>query len=265
MESPQMKQYFFSHVIFFTALCINISNIALANESTDQITDTKVSYNKTTNLISIDAKDTTLKHLLKKISHQSSLEVLFDDDADEAISITLKDQPLSKAINNILRGKNHLLQFTATDTNKKTLTSVIVLPAGKSDTKGTKRLNSLNNEALYQASRNLSLEQSNKIDRALERWSARLNRLPLDKRQELEYRAKKRVIAQENAKKRNGKRIEARKAQEEKHAQFINNKRNERYQHLGQEEIHLDQQREQNIRNEMKGLILPPVHHALSN
>ena len=258
-----MKQTFL--FIFLTAITGIYSTAILASPTSNQQKHTLITYDKTNDLVSVNAKETSLKLILKKIAQQSSLEVLFDDEADETISITLKAQTLAKAIDNILRGKNHLLQYTNTSNNNTTLTSVIVLPTGKSDTKSAKRLNNINNEAFYQASRNLSLEQSNKIDSALERWNARLKRMTPDEQQELKDRAKKRAVAKQLAQKRHEKQREKRKLQEEKITQFAAYKQAEAYQHLSEDEIDQQEQSQQNIRNQMKEQLLQQLNQADSH
>lgn len=245
--------------LLFSA-CIKASPL-----NTDQKNITVVAYDKSTDLISINAEDTSLKLVLQKIVQQSRLEVIFDDAAEQNISITLNSLSLHKAIENILRGKNHLLQYTNSINQAPTLTSVIVLANGDSNIKNAKRINNLENEAFYQASANLTLEQSNKIDHSLERWSARLSRLSAEKRQEIENRVTKRILVQDHAKKRHEQRRAENKTKEEKHAQYLASKQAERYQHLSENEISQEQQQEQQIRNQMRNQLLQQLNQTNSN
>lgn len=255
-----MKQYIPHLFTLFTLTILSYSNLSFANQDIEQKSLPLVSYDKKTDLISVNAENAPLKSVLRKIAQQTSLEVLFDNDANENISITLRSLSLQKAIANILRGKNHLLQYTNTDNHSTTLTSIIVLPSGKSDTKNAKRLNNISREALYQASKNLTLKQSNEIDRSLERWSARLSRMPAEKRKELEERAKKRVFAKEQAMKLRQHKRAIKDQKQEKHAQFVASRQAEENQYLSEEQISQEHQRQQQIRDQMKQLLVPNLN-----
>ena len=255
-----MKQTNLSQFILLISTVFFTTNTVFANSATNQNKNAAVTYDKTNNLISVNVKATSLKQVLKKIAQQSRLEVLFDDAAEEKISITLNALPLAKAIENILRGKNHLLQYTNTDNQGSILTSVIVLPNGQSDTSNAKRLNNLDREALYHASKNLTIKQSNKINHILERWNARLSRVPLEKRHSIEERARIRVLKHEKEKQRRNKRRAEVKAQEEKRSQYMASKQAERYQHLTEDEITQEQLREQEIRDNMRTQLLQQLN-----
>jgi len=213
-------------------------------------------YDKTADTVSVNASDASLKAILREIAKHSSLEVLFDDGAEENISITFNKLPIAKAIENLLRGKNYLVQYSNTQNHTPTLTSIIVLPKGQSDSKNAKRLNSLQNEAFYKASQNLTLDQVNEIDRSLDRWQARINRLTPEKRQELETRAKKRVIARQSAKEHHNKRREEQKQQDEIQAQLEAENRQQHNLDLTEEEIAISDQRAQQSRDQMRSQIL---------
>ena len=162
---------------------------------------TIVSYDRANDHLSITADAASLKRVLGKIALKSGIEVLFDDAADEVLTINFQSLPLDDGVKQILKGRNHILSYDRDEkTNKSLLIGVMVLPAGEQDRGRAKRVMAMDDESYYRAKSQLSLEQVQKIDMANERWQARLGKLPPDRVQEMEKRTAKRLLKDEKRK-----------------------------------------------------------------
>ena len=64
-----------------------------------------VSYDKANDQLNVSAETVSLKRVLGKIAMKSGIEVLFDDKADEPLSINMQSVPLEHGIKQILKGE----------------------------------------------------------------------------------------------------------------------------------------------------------------
>jgi len=187
---------------------------------------------------------------------QSGLEILFDDAAEDLISLSLQTVTLEKAIKNILKGHNVVMHYDNDANQKQFMTSITVLPRDKHDSRHAKRLLSLNSEAYNRSLSQLSQSDLNKIDLAKERWQSRLKNMSPQRRQEIEARVTKRIIADSNRKKKQAeKRAENKKRQERLTANH-NRMQEQALQHLSPEQRAEIEQRNIDAHNQIKNQLL---------
>ena len=156
---------------------------------------TIVSYDKASDHLSVTAEAVSLKFVLGSIARQSGIEVLFDDQADEPLTITIQSDSLEAGLKRILKGRNHMLRYNRDDEARLLVIGVMVLPVGEQqDWSRAKRLVAIDDEAYYRARSQLSLEQVQQHDRTSERWQARLDEMPPEFREKLEKRTNERLL-----------------------------------------------------------------------
>ena len=167
-----------------------------------------VSYDRVSDQLSVSADTTSLKSVLGRVAALSGIEVLFDDQADAAVSIDFKSESLDAGLKRILKGRNSILRYSQDDSQddaaKLLLIGVTVLPAGEQDSGRAKRLLAMDDEAYdrarseayNRASSQLSQAQTQQLDMAAERWQARLAELPPERRAAMEKRVDARLLKQ---------------------------------------------------------------------
>ena len=155
---------------------------------------TKVMYDRQSDHLTVSAEADSLKSVLGRIAQQSGIEVLFDDKADEQVSINIKSDSLEDGLKHILKGSNHMLRYSRDDKEKLLLIGVMVLPVGEQDSSHARRLIGIDNEAYHRAKAQLTHKQIEQMDKAGERWQARLNEMPTERRELLEKRVNERLL-----------------------------------------------------------------------
>jgi hypothetical protein len=182
--------------LFFVVVLL-VHGSALAQDAGTSGT-LQVDYDRLSDRVMVRAEETQLKLLLKQIAAQSGIEVMFDDMADETVSVELQADSLERGLKQLLKGKNYLLRYR--DGGQKFLIGVMVLPSGTEEggrRDKARRVVSMDDEAFLRArSYQPTLEQVRQRDLTLERWQTRLNELPAEKRQALLDRLDKRLKRQ---------------------------------------------------------------------
>lgn len=179
---------------------------------------TIVSYDRVSDHLTVTAEAVSLKFVLGRIARQSGIEVLFDDQADEPLTINIQSDSLEEGLKRILRGKNHILRYNRDDTARLLVIGVMVLPVGEQQDSGrAKRLVGIDKEAYYRARSQLSLEQVRRHDMTTERWQARLDEMPPEFREKLEMRTNAQLIKRAQREKW---RAEKRKKDQQKRAEY---------------------------------------------
>lgn len=249
-----------SSMFVFSTTAISAEN---KPESTSQVANYKqtIDYDKFSDQLKIDVKDFSLKLLLANLATQSGVEVLFDDGAEEKISMILRSSNIEHGLKNILRGRNFLLRYDNNHDNKKIVTGVMVLPKNATDQRNAHRLLSMEKEGIHRAMANMSLEQISQIDAAKERWQARLDRLPPERRAKLETRIEKRVIARQKMKKKMEDREKKRQARKDKMAAKMKEKRDAAMQHLSDDEKARLAENAQQSRDQMRAQLLQQLEN----
>jgi len=157
----------------------------------------EVSYDKVTDHLNISAEAVSLKVVLGRVAQKSGIEVLFDDAAEENVSIDIQSSSLEDGIKNMLRGRNYMLRYNRDDQAKLMLIGVMVLPVGEQDSSRAKQLVPVESEAYSRAreqqSKPISVQQSQQIDASMDRWQARLSEMPVERREAMEKKVRARL------------------------------------------------------------------------
>lgn len=155
-----------------------------------------VSYDKASDHLRVSVEAVPLKRVLGRTAQQSGIEVMFDDMADEPITVDIEASSLAEGLKKILKGRNYMLRYSRDEKQNLMLIGVMVLPVGEQDTGRAKRVVAMDDEAFYRARSQLSIEQAQAIDMSLERWQARLSEMPPQLRQQLEKETAERMQQQ---------------------------------------------------------------------
>jgi len=190
--------------------------------------------------------------VLVKIALKSGIEVLFDDEADEPLSISIQSVPLEDGVKQILKGRNHILRYDKNEKGKLLLIGAMILPAGEQDRGQAKRLMAMDDEAYYRAKSQLSLEQVQQIDTANERWQTRLGELSPERRQMMEKHVSKLLLGDAARKQRRDKQKEKNKQNRAKREQERLEQREARLQKLDPDQRAAYEQRAEAAREEMR-------------
>lgn len=137
-----------------------------------------------------------LAAVLAEIMRQSSLEIRIDPLVDRPVSIAFEDLPIEQGVDRLTAGLNVIKEFRKTPAGANLLVALTVLPAGKQDASAAVRAVDLDTEMGYQAGRVARAGNPKIVNRSLERWQARLDRLPPEVRKrydELLAREQKRL------------------------------------------------------------------------
>lgn len=230
-------------------IALSMASVVQADETTPS---TMVSYDKTTDQLSVTAQAVSLKLVLGKIALKSGIEVLFDDEADEPLTINIQSVPLENGVKQILKGRNHALRYDRNDKGKLLLIGAMILPAGGQDQERAKPLVAMDDEAYHRAKSQLSLTQVEKLDAVNERWQARLSELPPERLQKIEERTAERLLNEAKQKERRIKRREENKQERAKLEKERLERREARLQHLNPDERAAYEQRDKAAREEMR-------------
>ena len=173
-----------------------------------------VNYDKANDRLTVVVDEVPLKSVMAMVGLKSGLEVLFDDKADEPLTIDIQSTALEVAVKNILKGRNYALSYDKNAQGELLLIGVMVLPVGENGRGGIRRIVPMDEEAYRRTKSQLSHEQLQQIDTATERWQARLGQMPDDRRQALERRATERLLREEEDK-------QQRAEMKERHKQMV--------------------------------------------
>ena len=176
-------------------LLISYAIQASTTDHDASVSSNKIVYNKLNDKLEINVTDISLKYLLTKLANESNLEVLFDDKAEENVSILLHSSNLLHGIKNILKGRNYSLHYDKNKQKQAVLTGLMVLPKNAINSKNARRLISLERQGVKNALKDMTMEQVGQINAAKERWQSRLDRLTPERRQALETRINNRVMS----------------------------------------------------------------------
>ena len=156
-----------------------------------------VTYDKASDHLSVSAEQASLKSVLRRISRLSGIEVLFDDAADEPLTINIESDSLEDGLKRMLKGSNTVYRYGRNDEDKLLLLGVTLLPVGEHVSNNARRLLSVENEAYHRGlSTPLTLLQQQQLDKTTERWQARLSEMPPARREALEKMVKERQLKQ---------------------------------------------------------------------
>lgn len=213
-----MMKYLFSY-IFFVFFSIS------ANADTN-ISPLKVTYDKTQDLISVQATNASLKQILGRIAQLTSMEFQMHPDAEQQVSFDIKQQKLQPALKSMLREFSTVLMYGNVEgqPDRKILTAMHVLPMGEYDAGGLQPVLNLDGEVFMHQRRNARQSErarppSNR-ESVLEvsdmRWRARLAKLPEQEREEMIERAQNKIDKQAAEKAARKQERETRKTESEK-------------------------------------------------
>ena len=191
MKRAKLTLFLLPLLTFFALGVTTVQADTTSNDSSNKTTlktstAAIVRYDKASDQLSVTADSASLKSVLGAIARQSGIEVLFDDLAEELVSIDIQSETLESGLKHMLKGRNHMMRYSRDDQQKLLLIGVMVLPVGEQDSGRARRLVAMDHEAMYRARSELSLEQAQQIDVASERWQARLSELPPENREKLD-------------------------------------------------------------------------------
>jgi len=191
-----------------------------------------IHYDKQKDTLSINVDKIPLKQVLATIAIQSHIEVLFDDKADQTITMELEKRSLQDALKNLLRGTSYAFRYTRDSNNKALLIGVSVLPDGDApDAKvgdaNPQPLLEVTGEVFMHAKNNrqLSIEEFARQETYNQRWQARLAEVPAHIREKAEQHARERLEAKDKKKVARQERREKKKAEHEERKQAREAKR----------------------------------------
>ena len=164
----------------------------------------EVTYDKATDRLSVGADMVSLKGLLARIALLSGVEILMDPEVEQPVSITLKDRPLEKGLKKIMQVLN--LRYAMIYQEKEgqdqsaepLLISMKIVPEGKENNPHPNLVPvvDVNGEAVIRSLSRRPRRAGETVPTifgyAEERWQARLNRMPEEKRIRIEEDMKQR-------------------------------------------------------------------------
>lgn len=217
---------------------------------------TTVNYDKTNDQLSVYTESATLKSVLGKIAQKSGIEVLFDDLADIPVTLDIQSRTLESGLKRILNDSNHLLRYSRDEQQNLLLIGVMVLPTGKQEQAGARRLLSVDTEALYHGRNQLSLQQAQQVDLVSKRWQARVGELSPERREALEKRVSARLLAESKREAQRAKRLDKHKKKLAERKQQRIQERKNLLEGYSDDQRATYEQREQETRELMKTILL---------
>jgi len=175
-----------------------------------------IEYDKVSDNLTLKAEAVSLKGVLSRIAKLSGIEVLFDDAAETSITVDIQSDTLETGLKSMLKGRNSALRYSRDDNDKLLLVGVTVLPAGMYGGGHAKRVKPLRMEA-YDRAITLTLEQTQQMDLARQRWQARMSQISPEKLAKLEERVNARLLKEAVHKQR---KAERKKLREERLAKI---------------------------------------------
>lgn len=155
-----------------------------------------VSYDKTTDTISIVATDASYKAIMARIATLSGIEILMDPKAEHNITIDVSDLPLEAALKQLSRQTSFVLihDIPETDVNEPleksaqpVLIRMRILPEGEFTTDALYPVLAPGGEAFIREKNRYSApaQQVDIFNHAQKRWEARLKAMSPEKREKL--------------------------------------------------------------------------------
>lgn len=182
----------------------------------------EVIYDKATDRLSVQADRDSLDGLLARIALLSGVEFLMDPKVEQPVSITLKDRPLEKGLKKIMQTLNlgYAMIYQKKEGQDQSagplLISMKIVPKGMENYPNLNLVPvvDVNGEAVIRSLSGRPLRAGQTLptifDYAEQRWQARLNKMPQEKRKRIEENTKRRQEKQaariEEAKKRRAER-----------------------------------------------------------
>lgn len=161
---------------------------AAATAAGMQAFSNRVEYHKQSDTLDVQAKNASLKSLLRAISLQSGVRIQMDPATNRPMTITLKNVPLDVALKRLARGLNYSFVYDGGRNHAKTplLVSMNILPSGKLDSRYLQPVVTPLQAAMQHVDDHGAGGLSDK------RWQALLDKLPAARREALEKAAAKR-------------------------------------------------------------------------
>lgn len=108
----------------------------------------KIDYDKTQDMLTVQATNASLKQILGRIAQLTSMEFLMHPDAEQQVSFDIKQQKLQPALKSMLREFSTVLVYdsVAGQPDRKILTAMHVLPMGEYDASGLQPVLNLGGE-----------------------------------------------------------------------------------------------------------------------
>lgn len=184
-----------------------------------------VSYDKTQDRLSVNARQASLHEVLAHVATLTGLKIMMDPAAETHITLNLKNKPLEQGLQLITRQQSYVM-FYDDKADKKTDSSPLligmnVLPKGKQDSSQLKPILEPKGEAfIRKLAANSPYDRPTVFDLAEQRWQARLAKMPKDQREQLEEQAEDKFKGVQERREKHQKRLaEKRKRGDERRAQ----------------------------------------------
>lgn len=191
----------------------------------------KVTHDRKTDLLNVEARGRSLKTLLQRISLLTGVEILVDDAIEKNIHVIVSNKKLEMGLKQIIRsagGLSYVMIFSDRKSEKKgpLLLTVKIMPAGKEKTAPLKPVVGLLRETVihsYHPSGARANQGDTPVaDYARRRWEERLERMSPEQRERVMKQIEDRQAVQkmreerkEKSKKKKKERQEKRKARDE--------------------------------------------------
>ncbi len=199
---------------------------SLSVNADTNVSPVKVDYDKTQDMLTVQATNASLKQILGRIAQLTSMEFQMHPDAEQQVSFDIKQQKLQPALKSMLREFSTVLIYDSAvgQPDRKILIAMHVLPMGEYDASGLQPVLNLAGE-VYMHQRRLA-RQSERArppgdhESILEisdmRWRARLAKMPEQKREEMLERAQNKIDSQTARKAKRKQKREENKAEGKK-------------------------------------------------
>lgn len=223
---------------------------ATETQAAEQKAHDLVLYDKQKDTLNMNVTDMSLKRLLATIAIQSHIEVLFDDGAEQSISMAFDDAPLQKALENLLRGSSYAFRYTRDNNDRALLIGVTVLPEGDTgDGNAQSLLHAPGETFMHEKNkRSQSIEQYERQEAYNQRWQARLKEMSDEVREKAEKHAADRMKALDEKNAAREKRAQEAKEKREAFKGERKAQRQQQFEQLSPEEQAVVLQRRENIK-----------------
>jgi len=163
-----------------------------------------VIYDAEKDLLSIQAKQASLKAVLGQITLRTGVETLMSPGAEQRVDADIGPLAMERALKQLLKGIDHVVIYGgASQQGSPLVTRLEVLPKGEDAERGLMPVINIMNEASLQAVYRPTPEIFNI---AQQRWQERVARLPEEKRLQVTARYDEKMAAAKQRQKRKDKR-----------------------------------------------------------
>jgi len=153
----------------------------------------EVIYDKATDRLTVQADMVSLEGLLARVALLSGVEFLMVREVERPVSITLEELPLEKGLKKIMQDLNlrYAMIYQKKEGQDPLLISMKIVPEGKENNPNLNLLPvvDVNGEAVIRSLSGRPLRAEQRLptifDYAQERWQARLNKMPEEKRKRI--------------------------------------------------------------------------------